>query len=68
MDGTSRRGERHFGTIEAALEFHASIVAILRKGAVPEGTSPESGFVYDDDEDEDDDECEAKDTADWWKE
>ena len=74
MDATQtmQRGKRYFGTIEAALEFHSSVMATLRKGGVPDGTSEEEksvagevvqpGFV------DDDDEGEPKDSADWWKE
>ena len=69
---TMQKGKRYFGTIEAALEFHSSVMATLRKGGVPDGTSEEEksiagevvqpGFV------DDDDEGEPKDSADWWKE
>jgi hypothetical protein len=61
-------GKRYFGTIELALEFHAAVMAIIRKCEVPDGTTQETdevvqpGFVYDDDEGE------AWDAADWWKE
>jgi hypothetical protein len=59
---SKQKGKRYFGTIELALEFHAAVMAIIRKGGVPDGTSPGSGFV------DDEDEGEARDAADWWKE
>jgi hypothetical protein len=63
-----RAEKRYFGTIELALEFHAAVMAIIRKCEVPDGTTQETdevvqpGFLYDDDEGE------AWDAADWWKE
>ncbi len=60
-----RSGERHFGTMKAALEFHAGIMATIRKGGVTDSTIQEDSEGLDESGWSDD--PEESDPADWWK-
>jgi hypothetical protein len=59
-------GGRHFGTMEAGLEFHAGVMATIRNGGVPEATIHEDGLEeYESGWSND---PEESDSAYWWKE